>query len=125
MLGLCPIVEDAAPRRRQPRAAGSPGDKKNNQSTAMPLPGRVLREDFSPFPQPWRPREGGLRVTNAGHCLEKGGGEKKIQYGGERFSSLCLLLLLFPPVNGERCWTKGISFGAGISLSPTRPGGGG
>lgn len=97
----------------------SPGDKKHGSAAARAVCGRISPGSCSPGGREM-PREGGLRVTDARHCLEKGG--KKIQHGGEVFL-LVPFLLLFPPGNGERWLGKGIFVGlARRGFPPLSPG---
>lgn len=77
MVGLCPIVEDAA------RTAGSPGEKKHGSAAAREVCGSISPGSCIPGGREV-PREGGLQVTNTRHCLEKGGRKSNMV---ERFSS--------------------------------------
>lgn len=113
LVGLCPIVEDAA------CAAGSPGEEKHGSAAAREVCGRIPPGSCIPGGRemPW---EGGLQVTSTRHCLEKRG--KKIQYGGEVFLlAKRPFLLLFPPVSGERWPDKGISLGLAARDFPHFP----
>lgn len=106
-----------SPRRRQPWG------KKHGSAAAREVCGRISPGSCIPGGREM-PREGGLQVTNARHCLEKG--ERKSNMV-ERFSSLCNLAF---PAFVPSCWWEKVAgqrdcFGVGPGgISPTCPGDG-